>query len=95
MTTSTFAIHFDFWGDGGSFKICLVANVEIHHSQTYYVVNNFKVPDREGQSLLPEITIRKVKGQWVHIDSGKMSDLSMAAGQAIDLCLSANNVKII
>jgi hypothetical protein len=84
MITSSFIIHFDFLGDEGKLKIPLVADVEVHHSRPSYVIKNFKVPGREGRSLLPEIRLRKSDDQWVHADSGKASELSIAVGQAID-----------
>jgi hypothetical protein len=34
--------------------------------------------------ILPEIAIRKHHGLWVHTDSGKATDLSIAIGKAID-----------
>ena len=77
-------IVFDFKIDQTRLQIQLMADVEVHHSDVYYVVKNFRLPGRPQGAIMPEMKIKKVKGQWVHTDSGKSTDLSEAVGQAID-----------
>ena len=84
MVSSQFSITFDFAADQGQLKIRLAADVEIHHSNVYYIVKNFRPPRQEATSVLPDIRIRKVNGRWVHTDSEKESMLSEAVGHAID-----------
>jgi hypothetical protein len=54
------------------------------HSDDSYTVNEIRRLDQETGSLLPPIQIKKKAGQWVHTDSDKETDLSVAIGQAID-----------
>jgi hypothetical protein len=35
-------------------------------------------------TALPDISFKKTKGVWVHTDSGKSTELSLAVGKAID-----------
>ena len=69
----------------------LEADVQEHHSETYYVVTNFRVPGTTRNAILPEITIQKRKDSWVHRDSGQVSELSAAVGAAIDAYLRDNS----
>jgi len=83
MTTHSYTIAFDYILGDSRFKISLSADVEVPHSELYYVVRNF----RSGQghpSLLPDLELKKVNGLWVHRDSEKETDLSIAVGKAID-----------
>jgi hypothetical protein len=84
MTTATFNIRFEFLMDAARLNIILEADIREHHSDTYYVVNNFRIPGQSHRQVLPEISIRKQNGVWVHTDSGKATDLSIAVGKAID-----------
>ena len=84
MQVASYNIAFDFLSDNGRLKVHLLADVELHHSQPYYIVRNFKTIGREVSSGLPEVRLRRINGLWVHTDSGKVSDLSTAIGQAID-----------
>lgn len=84
MITASFQIRFDFLVDTERLNITLEADVREHHSDTYYIVGNFRIPGHDNHNILPEITIRKEKGLWVHTDSHKPSGLSTAAGKAID-----------
>jgi hypothetical protein len=47
-------------------------------------ITNIRRLEQETGSLLPPIRIIKKRGQWVHTDSEKETDLSAAIGQAID-----------
>jgi len=84
MISANFQIRFDFLVDTERLNITLEADVQEHHSDTYYIIGNFRIPGHGSQNILPEITIRKEKGLWVHTDSHKASELSKAAGKAIE-----------
>jgi hypothetical protein len=84
MITASFQIRFDFLVDTERLNITLEADVQEHNSNTYYVVGNFRIPGHNNSNILPEISIRKEKGLWVHVDSHKASELSKAAGKAIE-----------
>lgn len=84
MITANFTICFDFLVDTARVSIPLEADVQEHHSETFFIVRNFRIPGHSNHQILPEITIRQRKGQWVHTDSGKATDLSMAIGKAIE-----------
>ncbi|MBS1665261.1 MAG: hypothetical protein JST68_29720 [Bacteroidetes bacterium] len=84
MITANFKIRFDFLVDSARLSITLEADVQEHHSETYFVVSNFHLPGKTDSTVLPPIYIRKENGRWVHTDSGKETDLSTAAGHAID-----------
>jgi len=77
-------IVFDFKIDQSRLQIQLMADAEVHHSDTYYIVKNFRLPGSPRGEILPPIQIKKAKGRWVHTDSGKSTDLSEAVGHAID-----------
>lgn len=84
MITANFSIRFDFLVEPARLNIILEADVQEHHSQTYFVVNNFRIPGQGGRSVLPEIRIRREGNQWVHTDSGKATELSATVGRAIE-----------
>lgn len=83
MITAHHEIEFVFSLDEARLVMQLSADVEVHHSDLFYVVKNIRRKDRETP-LLPEIAIKKIRSRWVHVDSEKESKLSEAAGQAID-----------
>lgn len=84
MSNTNYSISFSFAVDAANIRLTLEAEVEEHHSKTYYIVSNFRIPGHGDRIVLPPITIEKEKGVWVHKDSRKPTDLSIAAGQAID-----------
>jgi hypothetical protein len=84
MSIANYSISFSFAVDAAKVSLLLEAEVEEHHSKTYYNISNFRIPGQGGRTVLPPITIQKVKGKWVHRDSGISSDLSTAVGAAID-----------
>jgi hypothetical protein len=78
--------------------ISLEAIAELHHSSPYYVIQSFNYPDHSmgnHVSFLPEQKIRKIREgdtfKWVHTDSNKETQLSIAIGEAIDQTLQMNN----
>jgi hypothetical protein len=83
MITGHYEIDFVSPLDGVRRDLCLSADVEVHHSDLFYVVKNIR---RKGGkvSLLPDMTIKKLKSGWVHTDSEKDTQLSKAAGKAIE-----------
>ena len=82
MITAEYHIAFNFQIENTRFLLPMSADVEVHHSQAYYVVKNLNTGSRKP--ILPDITIRKKDGHWVHQDSEKESYLSIRGGQAID-----------
>ncbi len=42
MITTTYGIAFNFPVDGSTLIVPLTADVEVHHSEIYYIVKNFK-----------------------------------------------------
>jgi len=91
-----FEIKFDFPVASSDLKISLNATVELHHSEPYYLVHNFYFTDgkknKDHYSVLPDQQIRRVKRNgsyvWVHKDSEKESELSIAIGARIESKLS-------
>lgn len=87
-----FEINFDFPVAHSDVKISLRANVELHHSDPYYVVHDFRYDGNNGRqnqlSILPSQEIKYLKkgkgGAWVHCDSDRESLLSLAIGKAIE-----------
>src|ERR1700761_3385182 len=84
MTTETFSIRFDFLVESARLALKLEADVQEHHSETYYVISNFRIAESNLKTVLPPISVQKRKDIWVHTDSGQSTDLSAAAGAAID-----------
>jgi hypothetical protein len=84
MSIANYSISFSFAVDAAKVCLLLEAEVEEHHSTTYYIISNFRIPGHGDRTVLPPITIEKVKGKWVHRDSRISSDLSSAVGAAID-----------
>jgi hypothetical protein len=87
-----FEIKFDFPLEYSSYTILLKARVQLHSSETYYLVDSFFF-DKTSQpgsliSILPDIEIQYLKtakkGIWVHKDSERESVLSRAIGKAIE-----------
>lgn len=64
-------------------QIRLRATVESRPKNVYYV-KEICAALQEAHSALPPIQIKKVNGCWVHIDSGKGTDLATAIGKAIE-----------
>ena len=84
MIRSNYNIAFNFRVDHTDLNIPLTAEVELHASNTYYVIKNFKTVPGQQRSVLPDLSIKKVKGRWVHCDSEKDTNLSIEVGKAID-----------
>ncbi len=84
MINRNYSIAFNFRLEHSNLTIPLTADIEVHHSETYYVVKNFRIQSQKVRSVLPDVRIKKVNGLWVHCDSSKETTLSMEAGQAID-----------
>jgi len=91
-----FEIKFDFPVASSNLKISLNATAELHHSEPYYKVRNFSLTNGEKNndyhSLLPDQEIKRIKRNgsyvWVHKDSDRESDLSIAIGTGIENLLS-------
>ena len=87
-----FEIVFDFALAPSELVIPLMATAELHHSDPYYVVENFHivgaVPRQNEISIIPSQEIKRIYRNghpvWVHRDSERESVLSLAIGKAID-----------
>ena len=85
-----FGIKFDFPLAHSEQTISIKARDSLHHSDPYYVVDDFQFAGRkilkDQLSVLPvqEVKLEKKSGAWVHRDSGKESLLSQAIGNAIE-----------
>lgn len=96
-----FEIRFDFPVASSDLKISLNATVELHHSDPYYLVRNFYLTDSEKKnshhSILPDQEIMRTRRNdfytWVHKDSERESELSIAIGLGIEKVLSATELK--
>lgn len=93
----SFEIRFDFSLSSSDLIIPLSAIAELHHSDPYYRVDNFRFADAQhhhASPVLPAIEIKKMQQgaitSWVHRDSEKETMLSMAAGNAIEKTLKSN-----
>ena len=91
MTTATYHVHFNLVLETARFSVTLETDVQEHHSDTYYVVSNICIAGRPDDEILPPISIRKEHGEWVHVDSAKNSDLSIAVGKAIDAVINSQH----
>jgi len=93
-----FEIIFDFPLADPDFIISLKATAELHHSDPYWVVDNFYSANKSSRehhsSILPrqEIKLMKNRGcrSWVHKDSERETVLSKALGKAIENVLNEN-----
>lgn len=87
-----FRIKFDFPLSHSDVIVALNATAELHHSDPYYVVHSFSFAGSgnrgAGISLLPPQEVKLLKRgtlrRWVHKDSEKESELSLALGKAIE-----------
>ena len=84
MIKNNYSIAFNFRLDHSNLTVPLTADIEVHHSETYYIVKNFRTKTQKERSVLPDVRIKKANGMWVHCDSGKETTLSMEVGDAID-----------
>ena len=89
-----FEINFDFPVASSNLKISLKATTELHHSEPYYRVHNFFFTDSNDHgrhSVLPDQEVKRIKRGndyvWVHKDSEKESELSIAIGKGIESVL--------
>jgi hypothetical protein len=90
MITSSYSIAFEFPLESSNHSIAVTADVDVHHSATYYAVKNFRTSSNPSKQVLPDITIKKFRGRWVHTDSEKATHLSTIVGNAIDRSISAD-----
>ena len=95
-----FEIKLDFPVASSDLKISLSATAELHHSEPYYMVHNFHLTNgnknKDHHSVLPEQQVKRLKRNgvtvWVHMDSEKESDLSIAIGEGIESTLSIQEI---
>ena len=94
-----FEIIFDFPLADPDFMITLKATAELHHSDPYYVVDDFHLLNARSpkyeSSILPPQEIKLIREGieqlWVHKDSGRETLLSMALGKAIEKAVKNRN----
>ncbi|MEO7923094.1 MAG: hypothetical protein ABIR30_05400 [Chitinophagaceae bacterium] len=87
-----FRISFDFSLAHSAYILPLSASATLHHSDPYYVVEDFRVagdqPNTDTTSILPPQEIKELtRGNhihWVHKDSERETELSIAIGRAIE-----------
>lgn len=84
MIISTYNITFDFQVGDSKLVVPLTAEVELHYSATYYVIKKIRTGSGRKETVLPDFTIKKKNGLWVHVDSEKETDLSMQIGKVIE-----------
>jgi len=84
-------IRFEFPLAYSDLTVSLRATATLHHSFPFYVVENFCFAGSNGNyepSILPTQEIQKISRNdtpvWVHKDSQRESQLSLAMGRAID-----------
>jgi len=85
-------IKFEFPLAHSDLTVSLRATATVHHSEIYYVVDDFRFASENYRqrelSLLPAQEIQKVKRGyaeiWVHKESQRESQLSIAIGKAIE-----------
>ena len=91
-----FEINFDFPVASSNLKISLNATAELHHSEPYFEVHDFYLAnnkkDNEHHSILPAQQVKRMGNDgsylWVHKDSEKSSELSIAIGKGIESALT-------
>lgn len=91
-----FEVKFDFPVASSNLKISIKATAKLHHSEPYFVVHNFYLAsnknDQSDHSILPDQEIKRIKRDgcfvWVHKDSEKESELSLAIGAGLETVLS-------
>ena len=87
-----FEIKFDFPLAHSDLFISLKATAELHHSEPYFIIDNFRFasakPRKNDPSILPAQEIKETRRgnvrTWVHCDSERESLLSLAIGRAIE-----------
>jgi hypothetical protein len=94
-----FDIQFDFPLAGSDLIISFKATATLHHSDPYYVVEDFHNasirPYKDDPSVFPAQEIKQVNRSsscvWVHKDSDRESLLSLAIGKGIERALKNNS----
>jgi hypothetical protein len=84
MITDSYAIEFDIQLEKTPIFLHLNAQVELHHSDPYYVISNFRTALQREGSILPAMKIKKKKDKWVHLDTEQPTYLSELVGEAIE-----------
>jgi hypothetical protein len=77
-------IYFDYFLERSGYAVRLQACVEREDSELSYLVRNIRPIHRTQGSIIPDVRLKRKNGYWVHIDSEKETDLSIAIGKAID-----------
>lgn len=86
------SIQFNFALEKGRLEVLLEADIHAEDQGTCYLVTDFRIRGHAAADVLPQIRIEKKDGRWVHCDSGWRSDLSEAAGKAIDMAMERLHV---
>lgn len=84
MDQSHFTISFKYELIPASLHVPLNADIEMIDTCTC-LVRNIRRINTDESPLLPVLKLVKTGDAWVHMDSEKESNISKAAGEAIDL----------
>jgi hypothetical protein len=84
MIQESYSIRFAFTLEDRRLAVPLTAMVEFDANRQQYHIKNLRTLHATGHDILPDMRIKKVKGQWVYSDSGRANNLSLAVGHAID-----------
>lgn len=95
-----FEVKFDFPVASSNSRISLNATAKLHHSEPYFVVHNFYLANNKNaqnrHSILPDQEIKRIRRDgsfvWVHKDSEKESELSLAIGTGLESVLSQEDL---
>jgi hypothetical protein len=81
-----FIISFIYDISPGSLQVDLMAEIEMTSRHTCLVRSIRRINSNES-SLLPPMDLAYADGEWVHVDTGRKSNIAAAIGKAIDLYL--------
>ncbi len=84
MIADSYVIEFDIQLEKTPVVLHLIARVELHHSDPYYIISNFRTAAQKEGSILPVMKIKKKKDKWVHLDTEQPTHLSELVGRAIE-----------
>jgi hypothetical protein len=83
-SASMYDIYFDYYLERSGDAVRLQASVIREESDKSYIVRDIRPIHRSHGSIIPDVQLKRKNGYWVHIDSEKETDLSIAIGKAID-----------
>jgi hypothetical protein len=81
MSENLHTITFSFYL--GTIEVMLNGRVDVIAKGTY-IVKEIRTARNGTGSVLPPVIIKRKNGVWVHVDSEKETEWSLAIGKAID-----------